>query len=383
MQIIVSKKAIMIVAKGGVPPQKAVDEKMRAFAEIFEKIEGEDLTESIMADVIKQDLNSMSIDLQSEAMDGIQVMGLLETRTLDFKYVLMLSTTDNNLPKISRPGGFIPDSFRKAYNMFSLERKVGLFAYYFYRLFHTAERMDFVYTTDTAEGVREISRFLRQLKIELPKEIKEYSMVASYVDKKSIKDYTYSKKEFKFIESSDIPIEKQRGLAPSNLNSLIDCELRFYLNDVRYIREQSNDEDSLDADFGTAFHNAANIVYEQYKGDPKAITDVKTAAKQAVEKALEEKPGDENQARLIRNITAMHKTMLKDYLEKLIKYDQSIGVKNIQGEQEIKGKIDVDGQIVLLKGRIDRIDVDKAGQIRIVDYKTGKKSKESAARIKE
>lgn len=351
---------------------KAVDEKMKDFAKVFETIATEDLTEAIMADVIKKDLNSMSIDLQSEAMDGIQVMGLLETRTLDFKYVLMLSATDNNLPKVSKPGGFIPDSFRKAYNMFSLERKVGLFAYYFYRLLHTAERMDFVYTTDTTEGVKEISRFCRQLKIELPKQIKEYSMVANYAEEKFMKDYTFCREELRFIEDSSSASQKR--LSPSNINSLLDCELKFYLNDVRYIREQSNDDDSLDADFGTAFHNAANFLYEEYNGNPELISKVEDAAKEAVEKALQDKPGDESQARLIRNITGIHKQMLTDYLVKLIEDDKAKGVKGIMGEKEITGEIDVDGQKVLLKGRIDRIDIAKDGHMRIVDYKTGKKS---------
>ncbi|MBQ9253887.1 MAG: PD-(D/E)XK nuclease family protein [Bacteroidales bacterium] len=356
---------------------KTLDEKMQEFAEILQTIDKEDINETIIADVINKDLKRLSIDMVSDALDGIQIMGLLETRALDFKYILMLSCSDDNLPKISSNNGFIPQSFKKAYNMMSVERKSALFAYYFYRLLHTVERIDFIYSETSSDKMREMSRFIRQIKIEMPKDIKvikEVSLLADHSLSEKLKDYHFSYQSMQFIK--DIG---DKTISPSNLNSLIDCQLKFYLNDVAYIREDKQDDDYLAIAFGNAFHDAASNLYSEK--NPKDISNEQQAIEQAIEKTLTNNYDKLSQEReykekekTINALESIHIDMLKEYLKNLLTLDKAIGVYDIQCEKEFAMDLDLNGKVVSLKGRIDRIDTLKDGTIRLLDYKTGKKS---------
>ncbi|MDO5760671.1 MAG: PD-(D/E)XK nuclease family protein, partial [Bacteroidota bacterium] len=238
---------------------RSINESLTEFAKSLDYYEKEDISQEILLDVIKKYLNKESADLISDATNGIQIMGLLETRCLDFKYVLMLSTSDNNLPKISSDSSFIPFSFKEAYSMMSVKRKTGLFAYYFYRLFHTAKRMDFVYNTVDKDKVQEMSRFLRQIKIELSeyKPIEEEDFMGGILHLREKKNYLFDIKECKFLDKGE------RSLSASTLNKLIDCEKLFYLSVIKGLSKDIEIEDYRQIAFGNMFHHIANRYYTE------------------------------------------------------------------------------------------------------------------------
>ncbi|MCF0210054.1 MAG: PD-(D/E)XK nuclease family protein [Bacteroidales bacterium] len=401
---------------------KKVDETLCEFADAIKDIKPEDLPNSIIKNVVKQELNSLSIDIESEESQGVQVMGLLETRCLDFQHVLMLSTSDDNLPKLSSNTGFIPNSFKQAYNMMTLQRKAGIFAYYFYRLFHTAKTLDFVYTTESVGGnVKEMSRFLRQIKFELKDSSKtineinmsankrydstdkrrrlrgnnnKINMSANKRDSKVVKGQ-YAFKEEEVINDNKVVAtdekqkivyrepqtitEKTRTISPSALNKLLDCELKFYLYKIKGLTEKDENDDKTHAIFGNVFHEAASIICSM-PGYP-TISDEEKAIEDALGKALTENKETDEGKRNKREeelkarqecVQRLHQDILKDYLRKLLKKDKDDKVTIIDLEKECSCELKIDDNtFVYLQGRLDRMDTLPDGTLRIVDYKTG------------
>lgn len=384
---------------------KKIDQTMTSFAQSLEKIDHQDLDEKIIKSVICQYLDKLNIDLVSDATDGIQIMGLMETRALDFKYVLMMSATDNNLPRVHSAPSFIPHCFKQAYNMMSISRKTGLFAYYFYRLLHTAQRTDFVCNDHEGEEVLEMSRFIRQLLVELPKtdKIEQILIESNKTFKLPTADYFFDINDFKFINDG------RDFLSASALNNLIDCPKRFYLQNVkRFQGEQEDSENYLGAAFGNVFHRAANLYYEQVKKG--ALLDSRTYSKQeknspvplskeekelvdqvlrqALDNPYQKDSTDKREQREYRNrqqdiacLKGIHREMIKEYLLKLIRKDKQENNIYLLGERNLLHTIEIeierDGKketcSLHFKSRFDRLDKTADGITRIVDYKTGKK----------
>lgn len=354
---------------------KSINETLLAFAKTLDYYKREDISEEILLDVVKKYLNKESADLISDATNGIQIMGLLETRCLDFKYVLMLSTSDDNLPKIASDSSFIPFSFKEAYNMMSVKRKTGLFAYYFYRLFHTAERMDFVYNSKQNEKELEMSRFLRQIKIELPNKPEETDFVGN-------KLYTTAKKECRFDISELKFLDKgEKTLSASSLNKLIDCEKKFYYSSIKGLSKDIEIENYRAIAFGNMFHLIANMYYQarftdKNKEDEALIIEViESAFNNPFDKETQKKDYF-NRQKDLDALEGFHKQILSNYLQLLVKTDKEEGNQYILGEENFTHSLSIGEHIIHFKSRLDRIDTDKNDNFRIVDYKTGKRPKD-------
>ncbi len=362
---------------------KSINENILSFVDSLDFFENRDnLSEEILMDSIKKYLNRESVDLLSDALNGIQIMGVLESRLLDFKYVLMLSCTDDNLPKISSDSSFIPFSFKEAYNMMSIKRKVGLFAYYFYRLFHTTERMDFVYTTAAGDKVQEMSRFLRQIKIEMSafKDIEEITLQTALPFVLESKEYNFDIKDCTFLDNG------LRSLSASSLNKLIDCEKKFYLSTIKGLSEEIKDDDYIRIAFGNVFHSIANEYYTQRKKNKDIpIKDlinkiVKEARTNNYDKDIQAKEYYDKQKNL-NCLEDLHFKMLEKYLTDLIEMDIKEENHYLDGELSLQKDLVVDGHTVHIKSRLDRIDKDKNDNYRIVDYKTGSKATDAISSI--
>lgn len=331
---------------------------------------------SIIKNIIKKELSSLKIDILSDGIAGVQLMGMLETRTLDFDYILMLSTNDDKLPHLNNESSFIPYSFRKAYNMMDIDRKAGVFAYYFYRLLHHVKRVDYLFVTVGSESkVNEKSRFVRQIEIEFPhytknKQINFKSLTTNKgTNEEQTKRYPFDIKQLGYID------EGKKYLSPSSLNNFIDCQLRFYLNNVLYLREDVADDEYLAIAFGNIFHNSINIFYNkvqtlknQNQFDGK---DIDTLINNSIDEYLN-KEESKKEKRVCGD--EFHLELIKKYIKRVWNIDKNEKIEYLCGEKEYKVDLEIEGHIVHLGGRLDRMDKVFVGTekvLRIVDYKTG------------
>lgn len=334
-------------------------------------------------------LATSNIPFHGEPAIGMQVMGVLETRNLDFRNLIMLSLNEGQLPKAGGDSSFIPYNLRKAFGMTTIEHKNALYAYYFYRLIQRAENVTLLYNT-ASEGLNrgEMSRFMLQFLVESPHSIsREY--LESGQSPQSGREIRVEKTPeiiTRMYERYDVNRHPKSLFSPSALNTYLDCRLKFYYRYVAGLK--APDEVSAEIDsalFGTIFHRAAELVYKDLTANGKEIrkddleqvlrNDIKlqnyvdTAFKEEFfHVALTEKP-EFNGTQLI------NAKVITSYLRQLLRNDLQYAPFFMEGmEKKVTEIIEIEtpqGKLALnIGGTIDRID-SKDDTLRIVDYKTG------------
>jgi CRISPR/Cas system-associated exonuclease Cas4 (RecB family) len=301
-------------------------------------------------------LRRLHIPFESDATDGIQIMGLLESRNLTFKHVLVLSANEGYIPKINNVNSFIPLSVRDAFGLIDQKKKIAVFAYYFYRLLQNRKDLDFVYNTLGLGGkIKEMTRFLLQLRFESTICFEEKYISLPMKEQTNL----YYENLFKKTDQ-DLEGLKKRRFSASMINTYLDCGRKFYFNYIKNIKP-IEDKDISYLVFGNLFHKSAERFVES------EYTLVET---DCVNLAFEEFKDNEKEV-----ITQSEKDTCVKYLEALKKYYKSDN-KFLEAEKEIEGvKIFLDGFALNLYGVIDRIDTTKDGDYIVIDYKTSKKKK--------
>ena len=335
-------------------------------------------------------LNAANIPFHGEPAIGMQIMGVLETRNLDFRNLLLLSLNEGQLPKSGGESSFIPYNLRKAFGMTTIEHKNAVYAYYFYRLIQRAENITLMYNT-SSDGLNrgEWSRFMLQFLIEWPHEISREYLEAGQSPQNSkeiritktpeIIDRLY--RTYDFSRNPDALI-----LSPSALNTYLDCRLKFYF---RYVaRLKAPDEVSAEIDsalFGTIFHRSAQLVYldltankrDVHKEDLERLLRDNIRLQNYVDIAFKEiffhVPIDEKPE--YNGIQLINSKVITSYLRQLLRNDLQYAPFRMMGmEQEVVEDIRIEGPVGKLSlrigGTIDRMD-SKESTLRIVDYKTG------------
>lgn len=343
--------------------------------------------------VLRSILQSETLPFHGEPAIGLQLMGVLETRALDFKNILMLSVGEGYLPKNVSDSSFIPYYLRDAFGLTTLRHKIAVYAYYFYRLIQRAEHVTFVYNESNA-GTRqnEMSRFLRQLLAETDLPIRQYKLQASSVvtlPSPIIKQKTPEIVEqlIKRYDNRGKVGKERRFLSPSALNTYTTCSLKFYYRYIEEIRVDPDPQDGLDAIlFGEVFHRAAELLYHQLisAGDVIRMQDIDTFLEMDgqriepfVRQAFREKFFMERREDY-RGILYIAYRVIHTYLLQLLRHDRRhtpFRVLGLEVPQIITMKI---GDLeVDTGGIVDRLDLVSdenvmGGQaIRVVDYKTG------------
>lgn len=360
--------------------------------------------------LIKQVIQSTTIPFHGEPAEGVQIMGVLETRNLDFEHVLVLSCNEGNIPKGVKDSSFIPYSLRKAYELTTVDNKVAIYAYYFHRLIQRADDLTLTYNNSTEDGQRgEMSEFMIQLLVESPHPILRKTLVAGQTPRKSDK---------KNIQKTDQIIQKlntfgeSKCITPTFLNTYMSCQKKFYFKYIEGLRElDEQDEDEMDNRvFGLIFHRAAELFYLRLasqsciatntKGEQKIVHPVRVT-KEQVEYALKHKEYleglvDESfREHLFKVKKALRKSdynglqlinreVIISYLKQLLTIDKRLTPFYILGlemmvEKEFTFKTSLGEKRLRMGGVIDRLDricpdgdeVEAEERIRVIDYKTG------------
>lgn len=343
--------------------------------------------------LLKQVMRSQTIPFHGEPAVGLQIMGVLETRCLDFKHVLMLSVGEGILPQKATDASFIPFLIRKRYGLTTYLRKTAVYAYYFYRLMQRAQDVTLVYNNSTSGTHRgEMSRFMRSMHYDpqLGKDIKRYHLrsVPRPLSLPELKICTNA-------ENMEQPFCNK--FSPSALNTYLSCNRKFYYHYIKHLRKPDDTDGIIDPrDLGTVFHYAAQSFYDEVIGrqciEPKSLRnylEVKNNVQlqDIVRKAFLD-------TKIER--TAMAETIVNKFLHDTIKYDSGEfntdkaltlnSLEFVAAERDagifLKVPFGKEGKLVNIRlyGQIDRLDLaelEGVGQcLRVVDYKTGGKSVE-------
>ncbi|MAX69140.1 MAG: hypothetical protein CMP60_05545 [Flavobacteriales bacterium] len=327
--------------------------------------------------IFSQLLSKEVIPFQGEPLKGIQLMGILESRTLDFKNVILLSVNEGLLPKGKTLNSFIPYDLKVHFKMPTYRESDAVFSYHFYRLLQRSENVNVLYNTESDDfGSGEKSRFITQL-------LSEY--------KGRINEFVFGGEELEFTEDKEIIIKNDslqqeienwsKYVSPSSLNKYINCSLSFYYHYLAKIRKEDEVSEFAEPNnIGTAIHEALNKIYPKGVITSQSVNQIKEDLLGKLEEEfIEEMKGEDVSKgknylslqiskKLTQNFVEFEESFLK-------KFNSRGGTLNIlESEGEFEHQLQVNQKLFTIKGKVDRVD-EMNNQLRIIDYKTGKVSK--------
>ncbi|MBN2864056.1 MAG: PD-(D/E)XK nuclease family protein, partial [Bacteroidales bacterium] len=344
-----------------------------------------DLSTGIWTRILDRLLRSQSVPFSGEPLSGIQIMGILETRTLDFRNLIILSVNEGVLPAVTSASSFIPFSLREAFGLQSINHQESIYAYHFYRLLHRAENVTFVYNSDS-EGLRsgEMSRFLQQMiygSVPAPRvvsmnfEIRNFGSVSSIVERREEHNVRLAER------FSDDGTGGKRYISPSMVNTWLNCRMRFYYRYVNELDERDKISEEIDpAMLGTLLHAAIRDLYAEFQGrlvDPgmfgKLISNKKKIGS-VVNNAIQKKFNRGSNSDVAGNDLIVREVLIV-FIERILQIDRSVApvlFKSFEDSYVFPVSLmnDLEEMKLTIGGKIDRVDVID-GTTRIIDYKTG------------
>jgi hypothetical protein len=336
--------------------------------------------------LFRQLIQSNKIPFSGEPLKGLQVMGVLETRNLDFKNVFILSLNEGAFPAISSKGSYVPYTIRKAYGLPTVEHQDAIYSYLFYRGLQRAENVFIFYNSETdVLGQGEMSRYLQQLLFESGLPI-EKKVLHNPIQPEGINPIVV-RKNAQVMESLMKLNEGNiyfKGISPSALNSYIECRLKFYFRHVAKIREADEVEEELDARvLGNFLHDVMERFYKRIgeKKQNKLIEEsdflnYATAIDGLIDEVFIEayrldpakKVVYEGQRLVVREV-------VKRFAHRIVEMDKAYVPFTMEAlEQEgLTFTLDINHapHKAVVGGKIDRVDR-KGDLLRVIDYKTGK-----------
>lgn len=345
--------------------------------------------------LITQIVSTTSIPFHGEPAEGIQIMGVLETRNLDFDHIVLLSCNEGNMPRGVNDTSFIPYSIRKAYGLTTIDNKVAIYAYYFHRLLQRASDITLIYSNATADGqTGEMSRFMLQMMVESGQNIRFQALQAGQ---------QAQQRQPQAIQKTEAVmniLQQISMLAPTAINNYMRCPLRFFYRYVSGLSEpDETDEDAIDNRiFGNIFHQAAQNIYERLKQVSATITsdDIDRLLKTEVniERAVDEAFKQElfhindpmRKLPPFDGLQLINREVIIKYIKLLLEVDRKVTPFTILGlETDALMPWQLENRTITIGGRIDRLDritdADGTERVRVIDYKTGSRRLKALADV--
>lgn len=337
-----------------------------------------DPTVKLLRRILPKLFRDKKIAYYGEPLSGLQIMGFLETRCLNFDEVIILSCNEGILPAVRNTPSFIMSSIAKVYKLPTLQERELMYAYYFQTIVACAKRVRLIYAkTDGAGGGIEPSRYVLQYKYLLPNNGEKQPQICDFSfapnnnpNSHEYKPYAVEKKSWK----TEFEAYCEHGISPSALSTYCYCPLSFFYQYIAHIEEPPETEhaEMSALDFGTWVHDSLQELYESVKNQyvtKKALDDLSSQVRKVVERQYERIKGDAP----LNGIQKIERDLVSKILEDCVELDKSrIPFKLCDLEHEIKTELKLsNGSSIRLRGKVDRIDK-CANEYYIIDYKTGK-----------
>jgi CRISPR/Cas system-associated exonuclease Cas4 (RecB family) len=336
--------------------------------------------------LFRQLIRSHKIPFSGEPLKGLQVMGVLETRNLDFKNVFILSLNEGAFPAISGKGSYIPYTIRKAYRLPTVEHQDAIYAYLFYRVLQRAENISIFYNAETdVLGQGEMSRYLQQLLFESGLPI-EKRVLHNPIEPQGINPIVIPKNEQTMESLAKLNEGNMyfKGISPSALNSYIECRLKFYFRYIAKVREPDEVEEELDARvLGNFLHDVMERFYTRITKrkfsrqiEASDFEDYDVTIDALIDEVfIEAYRLDPEKKVTYAGQRLVVKEIVKRFAHRIVEMDKAYAPFSIEAlEQEgltFTVNISHAPYRAVVGGKIDRVDR-KGNILRVIDYKTGK-----------
>jgi hypothetical protein len=330
--------------------------------------------------LLKRLTDTITIPFRGEPLSGLQIMGVLETRALDFDRLIILSMNEGIFPQKKVSASFIPYNLRRGFGLPTYEHQDSVWAYHFYRLIHRAKQVCLLYDSrNNGLHTGEMSRFIHQLHYHyeepLHKKLVVYNVSSSQASPIRIEKTVEIMKRLTTYRKGG-----EKAISASAINIWLDCPLKFYFSLIEGIQEEEEVSETIESDvFGSILHKVMEDLYSPLRGKIVTADLLKALRKDtgtmthAIESAFAEIFFKTHIPRPLTGQNFLIGEMIRKYAAKILECDskQFTPFRYIESEKRIKDLLTLsDGTEIQLKGFIDRID-EADGVVRIIDYKSG------------
>ncbi|MFO8085508.1 MAG: PD-(D/E)XK nuclease family protein [Desulfobacterales bacterium] len=359
--------------------------KLSAVILSVQKEQGQEISEAVFFQLFHQYLGRVSVAFEGEPLSGMQVMGILETRCVDFENLIILGLNENKWPRTFTAPSFIPFNIRKGFGLPGIDEQDAMYAYYFYRLIQRAGTLTATYST-LKEGIStgELSRYGFQLRYDsdMHPQMKNLDFLFSN-DPVAPISVEGSAGIQKMLLERNTP---EKPLSPTAVNTFLQCSLRFYFRYILQLPEPDEMKDEIDSPvFGNIFHETIECLYKPLlgkivnKSDLEVLRKNRVVIENEIHKAIgkhyfkQHNPG--NKPVKLEGKTVLIYENIKTFLQQLIAIDiqqAPFELVSLENTYQTKRRVNSNGKIlpVFVGGKIDRVDKLK-GLLRVLDYKTG------------